>query len=231
MCFSAAASFGVGAALLPVGVYCVRLAVRKDRAYLPLAATPLLFGIQQFCEGLVWLGLERGRHGLVTSAALSYLFFAIAFWLIWVPLSFLSIEPRKHARGLRVLIAAAGLVYGASLYVPMLLDPGARLSVSVDYHSVQYGCRSLELFRVLPEAAWLTLYMAIVFAPMMISGHRQFRLLSVHLAVAAGISHAFFWYAFVSVWCFFAAILSIQIAYILRKLLEPTVLVPARAAR
>lgn len=40
MCFSPEASFTVGAALLPAGVYCTQAAVRKDARFVPLRWFP-----------------------------------------------------------------------------------------------------------------------------------------------------------------------------------------------
>ena len=47
MCFSAEASFGASAALLPVGAYCVMRSARGDRRFLPLGLAPIAFGVQQ----------------------------------------------------------------------------------------------------------------------------------------------------------------------------------------
>ena len=60
MCFSATASFTAGAALTAVG----GLTVHKSHGQieLPLALVPLLFGIQQLTEGVLWLSLG---HDLV----------------------------------------------------------------------------------------------------------------------------------------------------------------------
>ena len=52
MCFSAAASFTAGAALSVVGVITVRRS--RGAVELPLALVPLLFGIQQITEGVLW---------------------------------------------------------------------------------------------------------------------------------------------------------------------------------
>ena len=68
MCFSAQASFAAGAALLPAGVYCVTVALRRQRSALPLAIVPLVFSFQQFCEGFVWVGLANEDAALVRSA-------------------------------------------------------------------------------------------------------------------------------------------------------------------
>ena len=104
MCFSAPASFAVGAALVPAGVYCVRSAFKKSIRHLPLALTPLVFAAQQFAEGAVWVGVGREDPALVRSASLVYLFFALSFWPAWIPLSLLFPEDRRLAR---TIIAAA----------------------------------------------------------------------------------------------------------------------------
>lgn len=55
MCFSPAASFSVGTALLAGGTYATAQAIKKDPRWVPLAAYPVAFGVQQTVEGAVWL--------------------------------------------------------------------------------------------------------------------------------------------------------------------------------
>src|SRR2546430_366407 len=98
MCFSAQASFAAAAFLLPGGVYCAGVAILRRPAYLPLAVVPFVFSVQQFCEGFVWIGLDRGDAGLVTTAALAFLAFALGFWPFWVPFCVLFLEPRRTVR-------------------------------------------------------------------------------------------------------------------------------------
>lgn len=93
MCCSAAASFGVAATLLPVGAYCLASAWWKNRMYLALAAIPVLFGLQQVCEGVVWVSAGRGDLETAHPATMAFLFFALALWEVWVPLAFAAIEP------------------------------------------------------------------------------------------------------------------------------------------
>src|SRR5262249_39162470 len=94
MCFSPEASFLAGAALLPAGCYCVQSAFRKDLRYLPLAVVPVAFGVQQWSEGVVWLGLQGNDPTLITQASVFFLFFAVAFWPFWIPFSLLVPETR-----------------------------------------------------------------------------------------------------------------------------------------
>ena len=53
MCFSATASFIAGTTLSVVGVAALKRTEAKTE--LPFAAIPLLFGIQQLIEGVIWL--------------------------------------------------------------------------------------------------------------------------------------------------------------------------------
>jgi hypothetical protein len=57
MCFSASASFIAGGALTAVGV--VTLKKTENKKEIPFAAIPLLFGIQQLIEGVIWLTLRH----------------------------------------------------------------------------------------------------------------------------------------------------------------------------
>ena len=53
MCFSAATSFTAGTLLSVLGAVSLRHA--QTRFEIPFAAIPLLFGMQQISEGVVWV--------------------------------------------------------------------------------------------------------------------------------------------------------------------------------
>lgn len=221
MCFSADASLTSGIVLTPVGAYCMRAALAKNPAYLAVSATPLLFGVQQLCEAGVWRGLESGDPTLTRWATTAYLFFAIAFWPGWVPFGVAALEPRPRRRALLYAAAAAGLGLGIAAYVPAILHYGEWLEVSVAGHSIRYDFSRLPSGHNAASIAWQVLYLLLVCAPLLTSHDRELRLLGVSIAVAAGITQAVFRIAFVSVWCFFAAWLSIHIGYVLYRLPRP----------
>lgn len=54
MCFSATAGYTAATVLLPLGSLNMWRAWRDDRRYVAPATLPLLFGVQQLFEGLVW---------------------------------------------------------------------------------------------------------------------------------------------------------------------------------
>jgi len=218
MCFSAEASFGVGAVLLPAGCYCIRQALRKRPACLPLALIPVVFSIQQLSEGMVWVGLRRNDPILVTAASLSFLFFALSFWPFWVPFCVLVTERRGAVRVGFAVIALLGLTFGGFIYAPLVLDTGQWLQVGVRHHSIQYQIGKLPVFDVLAQPWWHLFYLVLVATPLLASPDRRFAIYYSTVAVAAAISHVLFWYAYISVWCFFAAILSSQLCYIFYRM-------------
>jgi hypothetical protein len=218
MCFSSEASFAVGAVLLPAGLYCVRSAVRKDRKFLAFSLLPVLFSIQQIAEGFVWIGLENDNLSLTQGAAQVFLYFALFFWPFWVPFSVSFFEPRTRTRQLLSAMALVALALGWALYAPILLDTARWLNVRVVGHSIQYDFRVLPAFDVVAGQCWLLLYLASICGPLLISYDRRLRLFAMTLGASAVISYVVFRYAFESVWCFFAAALSLQLCHVFHEL-------------
>lgn len=226
MCFSAEASFAVGAALLPAGAYCIRRALQVRIAYLPLAVIPVVFAIQQIAEGFVWLGLGRGAQSLVTTCGLAYLFFALVFWPVWVPCCVAFVDSRRTVKVIFGAIAVLALAVTAMIYVPLALKPEEWLRIVTRRHSIQYDFSSLPVLDILPGWIWHSLYLATVMSPLFASPDRRFTVYCLLVALAAGISHLLFAYALTSVWCMFAAILSAQLCYIFYQLRLPAGCLP-----
>jgi hypothetical protein len=218
VCFSADASLVAGTLLLPAGAYCVTVALKKDRSYLPLAATPLFFSAQQFCEAGVWIGLENHDAALVKVTSIAYLFFAIAFWPFWIPLATAVLEPRRGRRWLFFALSGAGLLVGGACELAIALHYDEWLTVGIDGHSIRYDLSRIPLAQAITGVAWQVLYLSLVCVPLLMSTERRLRALGISVAVAAVVAHLAFWYVFASVWCFFAAMLSLQIGNVLYRL-------------
>jgi uncharacterized protein DUF6629 len=207
MCMSAEASFGAAAVLIPASAYCIASAIRKSPAHLLLAAIPLFFAIQQLSEGFVWLGLnERDMH-LVQNASLVYLFFAVPFWPLWISLSAACAETRPARRTFLWGLTVLSLVWFFLLYVPVVFDPDGYLVTHVVRHSIHYQYGDLPVFAVVSGSLLRVIYFANVAVPLLVGSRggwagAAFGLL---LGVGALITAICYWYAFVSVWCFFAA--------------------------
>ena len=221
MCFSAEASLAAGAILLPVGAFATAAALKKNRAYWPLAVIPLLFAVQQFCEAGVWAGLTRDIPALVKPAALAFLFFALAFWPFWIPYSAAALEDRPGKRLLLISLTEVGLVLGCVGFIPAAVRFNEWVEVRVVNHSICYDFPSMPWAQTVASWVWGALYLVLVCCPLLLSRDRRLRWLGVAITASAVISHAMFWYAFASVWCFFAALLSIHISYVLYRLPAP----------
>lgn len=218
MCFSADASAGAAAALLPVGGYCLATAWRKDRSYLPLAAVPLLFGLQQLCEARVWDALDRGDPDPARGPSLAFLFFALALWPVWIPLAVAATEPPGRGRAALVALACCGSAVGLVYYAPAVANSG--LSPAVVGHSIRYDFSAVPAARSGWWWAGPALYLAAVCVPPLASRNRLLRPLGGAIALAAAVTYALFAEAFASVWCFVAAALSLYLAFVLHRLPE-----------
>jgi len=214
MCFSAPVSFAVSAVLIPIGALTVNFALQHDRRYLALAAFPLLFGIQQAFEGWLWIALGSDTGANLWPAAVGFLFFAYLLWPFLVPLAADRVEPQPERRRIFRGFALIGLLFGLSLYLPLLLQPD-WLVVSISAHSILYE-PVLIYDGYVSRTAVRVFYAVIVATPLLFSTVASLRLFGVLILVSVAISALFFVYAFVSIWCFFAAILSLYIIDVLK---------------
>jgi len=215
MCFSASISFGVSAALLPVGAYCLHHAARHDRRYLALAAFPLLFSIQQAFEGWLWLALVPDGGTGLRPAALGFLFFAYLLWPFYVPLAANRVERHPGRRRAFRGFMLVGLLFGLSLYIPLLFQPG-WLAVGIVQQSILYE-PVLVYDGIVPRTGVRVFYAVIVTVPLLFTTVAALRRFGILLLSSVVVSAIFFVYAFVSIWCFFAALLSLYIVVVLHE--------------
>ena len=215
MCFCATASFSAGAILIPAGIYSLTKAYQGNRHYLALAAFPLLFGVQQVIEGGLWLALEQRADLNIEMTATGYLFFAYFLWPFFVPLAALLVEKNTWRKSLFMLFSFTGFVYGASLYLPLLLYP-EWLSVTIIKDSILYQ-PVLIYDEIVSRTVVRVFYAFIVAVPLLFSTVSTLRLFGILIFVSVAASAVFFAYVFLSIWCFFAAILSAYIVYIVHR--------------
>lgn len=218
MCFSAEVSLGVAVVLLPAGAYCVETAWRKDRRFLLLAAVPVLFGLQQLCEARVWLALGRGDPELARQGSLGFLFFALGLWPVWIPLAVAVIEPPGRKRWIFVALSLVGSQFAAAYYLPIAADGGHGLIPAMVGHSIRYDFSTVP---AVGGAGWWVLpvlYVWVVAIPLLASRYRRLRPIGAGVVLSAVMAYVLFEHAFASVWCFFAAVLSLHLAYALTRL-------------
>ena len=225
MCFSATASFVAAALLLPTGATALAMAWSKgQRQKLPLAAAPLLFGLQQSLEGMVWLGI-RAQPALASPdqrvgpvvAALAYLFFAYVCWPVWMPLAAVAQmeQPKLGHLGLWRAVPALGLLPAFTLWLPFLNDPRAAVPEQIG-HSLVYALTPWSA-GLLPPVVGPLLYAALIVLPFLKVPSQRVRSFALTLLVAFGLAQWLSSEALTSVWCYASALLSLQILWILQE--------------
>lgn len=81
MCYSAEASFVSGVVLMGAGACCLHRARSRAPWFWPYAIVPCLFAVQQFAEGVVWIGLHHENKTLIENGSAVYLFLHWPFGL------------------------------------------------------------------------------------------------------------------------------------------------------
>jgi hypothetical protein len=194
VCFSAAASFTVGGALLPAGAYCVWAALRKKPSYLGLAVVPLFFGIQQISEGFVWLALDHKQDEAVRAGSLVFLFFALAFWPWWFSVASAIMESSPRRRWLFVYAACFTTVWFWILYFP-LLTGDTLLKTTQEQHSIYYDFYQLPVYHHVSRPLLQVLYVMSVALPMALGTESWGRVPGLVLGASAVVAAVVFHYA------------------------------------
>ena len=206
MCFSATASFATGIALTGVGV--ATLEQTKTKREIPLALFPLLFGVQQLIEGFVWLSLTRGSYALNTISTCSYTFFSHIFWPMFVPFAVALVEANPGRKRILRGFQVAGMAIGLYTLYAFFQSP---VTSSIINHSIVY---EVDLFHKVLITGF---YVTIVCGSFFVASDRLLNVFGALLLVGFLTAYYFYTLAFVSVWCFFAAILSIVVYLYLKN--------------
>ncbi|MEO8196959.1 MAG: DUF6629 family protein [Thermoanaerobaculia bacterium] len=206
MCFSASASFIAGTSLSGIGVATLRKV--EARAEIPFALIPLLFGLQQLIEGVIWLTFAGDAPVLRQAMIYAYSGFSHVLWPIYVPFAVYLLEPIRWRRTAIAAFQVVGLAVGLSLLYfivtrPVLAELAGKHIVYVQPH-----------FFLFPGQIFL--YLAATCIVCFFSSHRFVNLFGVVLLASFIAAYAIHAATLVSVWCFFAAILSVVVYVHLR---------------
>jgi hypothetical protein len=198
MCFSAGASFTAAAVLLVVGAATVRRA--RVRSELPYAWIPVLFGIQQLLEGALWLTFPDRAPALNAMLTHAYSFFSHVLWPIYVPLAALALETVPWRRRILAVIAVAGSAVGLYLLATLFTLP---IVATVRGQHIAYESPHFYALAV------MSLYLLGTCVSLMFSSHARVVAFGVAAFASAVSAYAFYTTWFISVWCFFAGVLSV----------------------
>jgi hypothetical protein len=207
VCFSASANFVGSGVLGAIGV--ATLTEVRHRRELLFAAMPLLFALHQFTEGFVWLGLDHELPPIVAhDAGAAFVLYAQGFLPFVLPLSVLLIEPRgKRRRGMLGFSILGGVLMIYLLW-GLIAYP---LQVSAGDNGIVY------LNRITTTTVVAVLYVFATCGALFFSGYRALVVLAwlnmVGLLTVMEVRR----YEFTSLWCAYAAMVSVVIYFFFRR--------------
>lgn len=197
MCFSATTSFTAGAVLLVIGTMTVKKSGAK--AELPFAMIPLFFGVQQLIEGVIWLTFPFDAPLLNTVMTYIYTVFSHVLWPIYVPFAALLLEPVPRRRKIITAFFVVGMAVGVYLLYILVRYPVT--SEVVDQHIVYLSPHFYAL-------VVMGSYLAASCVSMFFSSYKIIVVFGIVALLSFITAYEFYTVSLISVWCFFAAILS-----------------------
>ncbi len=206
MCFSPEADLVAGAVIGVVSIDV--LAHRPSRRDRVLASLPPLLAVHTLIESLVWFG-GRGQVGQGLGTAATYAYLVIAFVLpVRVPVAVLVREPGRRRR--RVLAALGGLGSLVSLVLLWSLLDGP-VTANLLPHAISYEVG------IPAPGVLVPLYVVATCGAALVSSSRPITVFGVaNLVVVLVLA----WRAsagLASLWCIWAALTSIGIAWLVRR--------------
>ena len=217
MCFSATASFSAGIVLTVIGIASIKKVQNPSQSL--FASIPLIFAAQQIVEGFLWLNLPSPDNPLLNQS-LIYAFLVVAqvIWPIWVPLSIYKLTPKADRKTIQKILVGIGIFTGTCLAIfLMFFDATAK----IHGNHVLYNQTYPETIRYIG----VSFYLAATILPLYFSSVKNLWILGLGIFVAYVVSFIFFSRYLLSVWCFFAAIISVTVYVIIIKAKKRTKIV------
>jgi hypothetical protein len=208
MCFSAGASFASGVVISAIGIAAIKEVHKPSQRV--FALIPILFGIQQLSEGCLWLTLSTTDFMILRKIS-TYVFLITAqvlwSWVITLSVLLMEEEPRRRKilKGLLVVGIALSMYYAFYLFFHKVS------SEILDCH-ILYTTESPESLSLVT----FILYLSVTVAPFFVSSKKRLSVLGIIMTLSCLAAVVFYKLFLTSVWCFFAAIMSIYIYLILR---------------
>lgn len=207
MCFSSEASFAGGIIISAIGVITVTKVHKSSQ--LLFACIPLFFGIQQMAEGFLWLSMQNPDYAKLQKVS-TYIFLVMAevLWPMIIPLSVLMMEEnKKKKRIIRILFITGAILSLYYSYCLLFLTVKPQI---ISYH-IQYNT---DFPDSLSMVAFIV-YLIATIPPLFVSSVRRTHMMGILMFMSCAVTALFFTQYLTSVWCFFAALISVVILWIL----------------
>lgn len=209
MCFSAEASFTASIALAAISFASYQRITKKKQ--LLLLGVPIGFALQQFLEGLVWLSFKYNFNPILSQlATYGFLFFAFIIWPVYIPLVLTKLERKIKSRKFLTGLTVLGSTVSAGLLV-ILIVGGATPELANCHIFYRLGI----IFSSVQLLVTGLIYLLVTVGAMLSSSLRGMRVLGIATLSSFIVAQYFYYLVAVSVWCFFAALLSLLIYWII----------------
>lgn len=210
MCFSANVSFGATIVLGTIGAASVKQ-VRHPQQFF-FAAIPLLFAVQQACEGFLWLGFRDPDYEFMRPFCIYvFLFFAQVLWPTWAPLSVMLMEKREKRKLVLEIFVVIGVLVSAYLAYCLASYP---VDAFVEGKHIRY----YQDYPLQFKKYGGVLYFIALIVPTFYSGVKNMWVLGLTVLLSFGATIIFYENYVVSVWCFFAALTGLVIFIIMSQI-------------
>ena len=201
MCFSAEASF-ISSAILTAGGAATLKQV-KQRSELPLAVIPLVFAFHQFIEGCLWLTHDYvSPPWLVSLLAHAFPLIAYSVWPTLVPYAVYRVETGPARKKLLMICRIIGIGVSVFFLFHILQGPVTAKFINQSIHYDFY-------FSPWVLSQWL--YGFSIIGATLLSSHRIIIAFGIGLVISYNVAKQIYLATYPSVFCFFAAILSLAI--------------------
>jgi hypothetical protein len=210
MCFSATASFSAGVLLTGIGIASIKRITKPSQ--LIFAAIPLLFAIQQFAEGILWIILSNTADYVQLEKFSTAVFIVMAqiIWPVWVPLSIQQLETNRNARQWLTFFAVLGFIVSLTLAWSFI---SYEVKAEIDGYHITYIQNYPDFFKGIGSY----FYVLVTILPPFLSHFKRMWLLGLMILVSYLVTKIYYDNYLISVWCFFAAIISVQVYYVLSE--------------
>lgn len=210
MCFSATSSFTASAILLVIAYFSVKKTTKISELF--FAGIPFLFAIQQFSEGVLWLTFTDSDYDCLRAlSGNTFMFIAQVIWPIWVPFSIYQIE--KSALMKKGLLVFVGLGFILSLcFFWYFITYGVEPKLAENHILyVHYYPKTYEILGTI-------FYITVTVIPLFLSTYRRMWILGFAILISYIVLKWTYVNYLISVWCFFAAVSSCAVYYILLEI-------------
>ncbi len=179
-----------------------------------MAGIPFVFAIQQCVEGVLWMSLLHPAWHRWEGAA-TYLFqvFAQVVWPVYIPLSILFFENSRSRQRMIFLLFLFGVGLSACTCYYLYQYPVQAIA---EHHHIRYE----PGFPLAQKWYYGLLYFLPTILAPILSSVRHIRWLGYLFLFSYAVSRVLFHFYEISVWCFFGALISAMVLFIITRPLK-----------